>query len=186
MNRLVFIVALLFIGLFFTQCGDDCGDYNFTPRTTTGISDIQTETQPIWGVEPVAGIDSFGIFMRVDFSFAQQTPKWSFVTSAYACSTPPTPFYDATQYIDSIVVFSEPNYGSSSAITSLLKFEQTTDLTSFNSFIDRRILNGEGSGYFFFKEKPTQSDSFTFSFYYYKDGAIIDSSSTQKYFISNE
>ena len=184
MNRLVFISVLFFIGFFLTQCSDDCGPYSYSGSTTTGIENINTKIQSFSSNNPSANIDSFGIYMTVDFLFASHIPEWSFISTAYACSPPPVPSNDATQYVDSILVFSEPDYNVSSDITSILSFERRVDLPDYNQFENRNILGNLGSGYFYLKEPPTQSDSFTFSFYYYKDGAIIDSSSTQKYFIS--
>jgi hypothetical protein len=121
--------------------------------------------------------------MVVDFIFAQQEAKWSLINTAYACSPPPEPRYDVSQYIDSIKVFSEPNYGSLSEITTLLSYEQSMDLSDYNSSQERGML--ESYGFFYFKEKPIVATDYTFLFYYYKDGVITDSSFTQKYFISN-
>ncbi|MEN8695670.1 MAG: hypothetical protein ABF317_00070 [Bacteroidia bacterium] len=185
MKRATLIIGLFLSGFLFTQCNDDCGDFNYSKSPPIGISQIRTTTQALWDTEPTSNIDSFGIYMYVDFLFAKNITPCGFISTAYACSPPPTPIYDATEFIDSILVYSEPAYRFTNDITALLNFENNTDLTSFNDFTDRRILNDEGNGYFFLKEKPLQSDSFTFSFYYYNDGAIIDSSFTQKYFITN-
>lgn len=187
MKRLLFVSILFLAGLLFTQCNDDCGGSNFTSSSSPkGISEIHTTTQPLWSIEPTANIDSFGIRVVVDFLFTKQEPTWHLINTAYACSPPPVPTFDATEYIDSILVLSEPAYSGSSDITSLLTFERTTDLADFNHFTDRRILNSGGSGYFFLKERPSMSDNYTFSFYYYKDGQVTDSSITLPYFIHNE
>ncbi len=183
MSRLFFISLVLLAGFFFTQCQDDCGGYYSSPGRLIGISGIQTQAKPLRSTPPSSHIDSFGIQMVVDFLFAQQEAKWSLINTAYACSPPPEPRYDVSQYIDSIKVFSEPNYGSLSEITTLLSYEQSMDLSDYNSFQERAML--ESYGFFYLKEKPIVATDYTFFFYYYKDGVITDSSFTQKYFISN-
>jgi hypothetical protein len=183
MSRLFFISLVLLAGFFFTQCQDDCGSSYSSPGRLIGISGIQTQARPLRATQPSSHIDSFGIQMVVDFLFAQQESKWSLINTAYACSPPPEPRYDVSQYIDSIKVFSEPNYGSLSEITTLLSYEQSMDLSDYNSFQERAML--ESYGFFYLKEKPIVAADYTFFFYYYKDGVITDSSFTQKYFISN-
>lgn len=184
MKRIGLIATLFFIAFIFTQCRDDCGDSYSSPGRLIGISGIHTETRPLRSNQPSSNIDSFGIQMVVDFLFAQQEAKWSLINTAYACSPPPRPRHDASQYIDSIKVFSEPNYGSLSEITPLLSYEQSMDLSDFNSSQEKGML--EAYGFFHLKQKPIVAKDYSFSFYYYKDGAIIDSSFTKKYFISNQ
>ena len=183
MKRIGLIVTLFFIAFVFTQCQDDCGGSYSSPGRLIGISGIHTEARPLRSTPPSAHIDSFGIQMVVDFIFAQQEAKWSLINTAYACSPPPEPRYDVSQYIDSIKVFSEPNYGSLSEITTLLSYEQSMDLSDYNSSQERAML--ESYGFFHLKEKPIVAADYIFFFYYYKDGVITDSSFTQKYFISN-
>lgn len=184
MNRLLFISLVLLAGFFFTQCQDDCGGSYYSPGRLIGISGIHTETRPLRSNQPSSHIDSFGIQMVVDFLFAQQEAKWSLINTAYACSPPPEPRYDASQYIDSIKVFSEPNYGSLSEITTLLSYERSMDLSDFNSSQEKGVL--EDDGFFHLTQKPVVAKDYSFSFYYYKDGVITDSSFTQKYFINND
>lgn len=183
MNRIGLIVTLFFIAFVFTQCQDTCGDSYSSPGRLIGISGIHTETRPLRSNQPSSHIDSFGIQMVVDFLFAQQETKWSLINTAYACSPPPEPRYAVSQYIDSIKVFSEPNYGSLSEITTLLSYEQSMDLSDYNSSQEKGML--EDYGFFHLTQKPIIAADYSFSFYYYKDGVITDSSFTQKYFISN-
>lgn len=180
------IVALFSAGLFLTQCSDDCGEYNYSHSTPIGLSSARTSIQSLSLIKPSSDIDSFAIVMNFDFLYAKHNQKWSMLNTAYACSPPPVPSFDASPFIDSIRVFSDPTYVDQAEVTDLLIHQKTTELTDFNNASNRTILDGQRQNFFFLNKPPTQSDSFSFSFYYYKDGAIIDSSFTQKHFISSQ
>jgi len=179
-QKLFLLLGLISIGL--VQC-NPCGS-SVSLDPPIGISAIRSYTETLRGEES-SSYEYIGIYTHVDFLFAAQQKPWSLISGAYACS-PAEPFYDATQFIDSILVYSSPNYTVTSEITDILNFENATMLSEYNSGANRQIFNGQGSGYFFFAEPPLQADSFVFSFYYYKDGVLIDSSFTQNYYISPE
>ena len=179
-QKLFLLLGLISIGL--VQC-NPCGQtVHLDPPV--GIDRIQTYTETLFGEESSSYKD-VGIYTRVDFLFAAQQRPWRLISGAYACS-PAEPFYDATQFIDSILVYSSPNYTATHEITDILNFENSTTLSDYNSGANRQIFNGQGSGYFFFSEPPLHADSFAFSLYYFKDGVLIDSSFTQNHYISPE
>jgi hypothetical protein len=178
-------MALFSAGFFLTQCSDDCGrDGSYSQRNAVGISKFYTEIQSLDTDNPTT-IDSFGVLMSFELLYAKIYKNWFAINTAYACSPPPIPFYEISTFIDSIRVYAEPEYHNNAEITELLSFPETDRLTDFNDFNDRSTFDAEpNKNLISLTEPPTQSDSFTFSFYYYKDGAIIDSSFTQKFYIS--
>jgi hypothetical protein len=72
-----------------------------------------------------------------------------------------------------------------SLINSAFACSSGVSLSDFNQFIERDFeVESYSTETLKLLEKPTQSHSFTFSFYYYKDDVLIDSSFTQKFYIS--
>jgi hypothetical protein len=186
MKRIGLIATLFFIAFVFTQCQDDeCPECDCTGGEfiyeAIGFSSISTEFVGD-SLEP-------NILLEPAFLFAQHRIKgFQLIPSAYACQPSPviTPL---NNLVDSIKVVSTPNY-SNVKLEALLTYEpsyrETASIEQYNNSINRDLNYSGGDIYFGIKEKPTQSDSFIFSFRYYKDGAIIDSSFTQKFYISNE
>ncbi|MEN8731846.1 MAG: hypothetical protein ABF321_04660, partial [Bacteroidia bacterium] len=82
MKRATLIIGLFLSGFLFTQCNDDCGDFNYTKSPPIGISQIRTTTQALWDTEPTSNIDSFGIYMYVDFLFAKNITPCGFISTA--------------------------------------------------------------------------------------------------------
>jgi hypothetical protein len=186
MNRIGLIVTLFFIAFVFTQCRDDeCPGCDCTGGVymdeAIGFSSISTEFVGD-SLEP-------NILLKPAFLFAQHRIKgFQLIPSAYACQPSPviTPL---NNLVDSIKVVSTPNYNNlklEALLTYAPSYRETATIEQYNNSINRDLNYSGEDIYFGIQEKPTQSDSFTFSFYYYKDGAIIDSSFTQKFYISNE
>ncbi len=186
MKRIGLIVTLFFIAFVFTQCRDeecpgcDCTG-GFYLYEAIGFSSLSTE---------FVG-DSLipNILFRPAFLFAQHRKEgFQLIPSAYACQPSPeiTPL---DNLVDSIKVVSTPNY-SNLKLEALLIYEpsyrETATIEEYNNSINRDLNYSGEDIYFGIQEKPTQSDSYTFSFYYFKEGAIVDSSFTQKFYISNE
>ena len=182
MKRLGLIFTLFTIAFLFTQCRDDhdgCTGGVYI-SDATGFTSIYTR---------FAGTSSEpSILFQPEFLFAKElSTKFGFIQSAYACAVSygETPL---NNLIDSIHVISKPEY-SYKSLVELIEYDVSYDeigtIAGYNNSVYRDFkFSDGGSKYLWLNDKPTQSDSFTFSFYYYKDGAIIDSSFTQKYYIS--
>jgi hypothetical protein len=187
MKRFGLILTLFFIAFLFTQCSDDCygggccGGSSGPAKEIMGMTGFYTE---FYGDSA-----SPTLLISADYTYASSNAPFYFINSAVAC-TPLIPISDFGPWVDSIKVNSTPSYNP----TPLEKQIEITNtdykkflLSDFNEFLERDLnVESYGSETLKLIEKPTQSDSFTFSFYYYKDGAIIDSSFTQKFYISNE
>ena len=184
MKRIGLISTLFFIAFVFTQCGsDDCrrgGPGTISEPSPTGLSILSSQflgesTIPYIGVE-------------IEYLFAQNNSQFSLINSAYACSTREIPGdYSISRLVDSISVVSVPRYNLELMDEQLLIYLPDGDYFMLNSFNDFQERGGQSSQNDYLEysllEKPTQSDSFTFAFYYYKDGTIIDSSFTQNFYI---
>lgn len=186
MKRIGLIATLFAISLLFTQCKDEC------PECGCGGGIFIEEAIGLLSTSTQFEGDSLSprIIIFPEFLFAQSHKEsFSFITSAYACqASPVVTTFD--NLVDSIQVESDPKYRDD-RLASILEFEvsynENATLGDYNEGLEREFsFTNLNPQYLFLTEKPTQSDSFTFSFYYYKDGAIIDSSFTQKFYISNE
>ncbi|MDC0105783.1 hypothetical protein OAJ52_07390 [Bacteroidia bacterium] len=183
MKRIGLIATLFFIAFFFTQCSDDCGsDVADSPRPI-GVKSLRTEFVTLYSQEPNSHIDSFRIAVYSEFDYAR-LHHFSFINAAYACTpayySPPT----LGEFIDSIKVYATSDYRGSNEVTSQIYFDGENSLSEFNAGIARQMeTNYRTSSLWSLKNKPTSSDTFSFSFYYYSNGSIADSSKTQEYFI---
>ena len=187
MKRIGLSLTLFTVAFLFTQCKDECEDYtgcgcggSSSSLSIVGLTDFDTRFNSYDGNPEIA--------LFADHVYAARQESFSLFNTAYACQ-PGLYLIDLGQWIDSIQVSSIPIYNSDELVNQLKTKHLEADnftLDEFNSFERRDLTNNINSTIMFeIASKPTQSDSFTFSFYYYKDGAIIDSSSTQKYYISN-
>lgn len=187
MKRIGLIFTLFIVAFLFTQCSDDCdgggccGGSSGPAKEITGMTGFYTE---FYGDST-----SPTLLISADYTYASSNTHFYFINAAVACS-PLIPISDFGPWVDSIKVNSIPSYNH-------IPLEKQIEITNmdykkflvsdFNEFLERDLkVESYGSETVRLLEKPTQSDSFTFSFYYYKDGAIIDSSFTQKFYISNE
>jgi hypothetical protein len=180
--RIVFY-TLLFIGLFSLSFCNDCGDFPEHPKAT-GIQFITTDIVQTYYEFPSNHIDSFGVRLSTEFSYAIQN-KFSWINEAYACEPA---FYGVSlsPFIDSISVFSSAKYIEETYVTPYLQLSNKTPLSDFNDGSYRYLEQQFGSGPILsFNQKPENSDSFSFKFYFYKNGQVLDSSATQPFFIAN-
>jgi hypothetical protein len=179
------IVAYLLISyclLLLSYC-NPCGDITPAPAPT-GVENFQMSIVNLYNA-PSSNIDSIRMGLYVDFLYA----KNNFLSTnncAYACQ----PADIQTQlewFVDSIHAFSEPFYSSKqSELSPLINFSFNNSLADFNRGIKRDIpVNWGSTSYWFLNQKPENSDSFSFKFYFYKNGQVLDSSETQPFFISN-
>jgi len=188
MKRFGLIITLFIVAFLLTQCRDECEDYtgcgcggSSSSLSIVGLTDFDTRFNSYDGNPEIA--------LFADHVYATRQESYSIFNTAYACQ-PGLYLIDLGQWIDSIHVNSNPVYNSDKLVNQLKTKHLEADnftLDEFNSYERRDLVNNVYSTVTFeLTSKPTQSDSFTFSFYYFKDGAIIDSSFTQKYYISNE
>lgn len=179
MKRFLLIFLLPIFIVLFIHC-NDCPSTSPSFKAVA-VNSLRTEFVSLYSEEPSSHLDSFRIAMFADFIFATK-PTISFINTAYACD-PYLPSANIGEFVDSILVYSEPNYRSKPNLTSQVYITREYNLSDFNTAIIRTINSND---LWYLKEKPSQSDSFTFGFYYYKNGVIIDSTFTQKYYISNK
>jgi hypothetical protein len=142
---------------------------------------MYTHIAPIYGLYVGNSIDSFGISLNCDFRTAFHYSP-TFLTSAVACSPLETyPRSIERSWLDSVIVTSMPVYIPGKKMEELLFLQQKVEtIGDYNTGITNNLELGN---LLLLKEAPAASDSFTFGFYYYKNGVIIDSSFTQKHFI---
>lgn len=183
MNRIILISAVFLSAFFFTQCSDECGSGFVDSPRPIGVKSIRTEFATLYSQEPNSHIDSFRIAVYTEFDYAR-LHHFSFINTAYACTpayySPPT----LGEVIDSIKVYATSDYRGSNEVTSQIYFNGENSLSEFNAGIARQMEPSYGiSSLWSLKNKPISSDTFSFSFYYYSNGSIADSSKTQKYFI---
>jgi len=187
MKRLIHISVLALLLSLFTHCcrfssDSCCGESFSTPDPPSGLSNMTTSFEGTGSSLPRIEMTAKYLYSRVDIGF-------SLISSAYACS-PPSYATNFGAFVDSILVKSETVY-TDDKLEDMLYFEAPQygsrspfSISDFNSGVSRNLSQEGNIMYFQLVSKPIDSDFFTFSFYYYKDGAIIDSSFTQKYYIS--
>ncbi len=175
--------VLLGFGLFGLSLCNPCGDITPAP-TPTGAENFRMSIFDLYNT-PSSNIDSVRMVLYVDFLYAKHNlPLAS--NSAYACE-PADIKSQLEWFVDSIHVFSEPSYSANqSELSSHINFSFDNSLADFNMGIKRDIpMSWGSSNYWFLNQKPENSDSFSFKFYFYKNGQILDSSATQPFFIAN-
>jgi hypothetical protein len=175
-------VLISYCLLLLSYC-NPCG--NITPvPAPSGVENFRMSIFNLYDT-PSSNIDSIRMVLYVDFLFAKHNlPSAS--NCAYACE----PADIQTQlewFVDSIHVFSEPSYSSKEGeLSSLINFSFANSLADFNSGIKRDVpMSWGSSNYWFLNQKPENSDSFSFKFYFYKNGQVLDSSEMQPFFIAN-
>lgn len=179
------LIAYLIVGfsLFSLSLCNPCGDIKPAP-SPSGVENFHMSIFDLYNA-PSSNIDSIRMVLYVDFLYAKHNlPSAS--NCAYACE----PADIQTQlewFVDSIHVFSEPSYSpKQSELSSLINFSFDNSLADFNRGIKRDIpMSWGSSNYWFLNQKPENSDSFSFKFYFYKNGQVLDSSATQPFFIRN-
>lgn len=184
MKRIGFVLTLFVIAFLFTQCkdGHDGCTSGVYISEASGFTSIQTR---------FTGTSSNpSILFQPEFLFVKEDcSNFGFIQSAYACAVS----YGETpldNLVDSIQVISKPKYNNKGLVDLIeyyFSYNEIGTISEYNRALRRNFKFSTGdSKYLWLNEKPSQSDSFTFSFFYFKDGAIIDSSFTQKYFISGQ
>lgn len=183
MKRFGFVLTLFVIAFLFTKCTNSCG-WGSGPGTEPSPIGFSSISSNFTGNSFLPTLE-----MQLEYRFAIKKPTFSIISSAYACDLAPGDF-SLSSLIDSIKVVSKPLYNLIPLDQQLLlenNSRKNVKISDFNNFITRNSISSSTGNYILHLSSiPTQSDSFTFSFYYYKDGEIIDSSFTQKYYISNE
>lgn len=151
----------------------------------TGIENIKMSIYGLYNDQSCSDIDSFRLNLYCDFLYVSDY-KGNFIPSAYACE-PADVRSSLGTFIDSIHVYSEPSYSNQIfELSPYINFSFTHTLADYNIGTNRNMdLSWGSANAWFFNQKPTTSDSFSFKFLFFKNGSIVDSSFTYPYFISN-
>lgn len=186
MRTLFYVVLSTFI-LALSFC-NPCG--SGVHLNITGVSNFHTYFDNRFVADPQvsSNIDSMALYLNSEYAYSH-LPKNNLINSAFACD-PVLPNAKMSDFIDSIIVKSSTVYRNPNLlVTDQIHYNISTNLSTatlqdFNNGFNRNVLLGEsGQVPFFLKQRPINSDSFQFSFSYWKNGIIIDSSKTQTVWI---
>lgn len=168
--------------LLFNVC-NECGSDVSNVRKPIGINGIQTSHYYFGNVQDKGHYDSLNVMLDFDFKVASANISLG-ISSAVAC-TPVIPSIDFSPFVDSILVFSDKPYTNGSAVlTHILSVGYDKTLVDVNRNNFDIGYNKMGVLNFRFSKPPSEADTFALSFYVFKGGAIIDSTTTAPIFIT--
>jgi hypothetical protein len=178
------IVVYLLVGFssFSLSLCNPCGKSDVPRVDVLGWNNFAARIDARGAYNPGHTIDSFGIYLSAEPRLALNKQN-NFMSSAIACSpVEPYPSDISYRFVDSVEIMSDRVYKNTRRVTDLLLVDYANTFSNFNTELASSIPLGTA---FVLKEEPNQSDTFTFTFYFYEDGQLLDSAITESFFIRN-